>query len=367
MKVEVITRHAITNYGSLLQALATQMIVEEIGCACEIIDYVRNDESYIKHEKTLLKRKTWNSNIIKRAIYIIIRQPESILAGRRFERERKKYLKLSKLYCTRESLGEDYPKADVYMTGSDQVWGPTEDGSYDYNYCLSFAKDKKKIAFAASFGHKKVDGEIYESFKKFLSSYARIAVREDSAVLLLKDMGIEAKQVLDPTLLFNKCFWNSYARTSKSNRGKKFILVYQIHSNPKLGEYAKMVARKKKLKLIRVSPSLHQISRPGKLVWCPSISDFLAYIRDAELLITDSFHGTAFAINFNTPFVEILPSNGTDTRNVSILTLTGLSDRVLTDNNKNIEDKTIDFTYANEVLAEKREESRKILKEMIIG
>ena len=101
MKVAVITRHAITNYGSLLQALATQTVVENMGHCCEIIDYIRDDEHYSQHEKTILKRKPgWNNNLIKRTLYLLLRQPESVLAGKRFEKAQRKYLKLTERYHT---------------------------------------------------------------------------------------------------------------------------------------------------------------------------------------------------------------------------------------------------------------------------
>lgn len=364
MKVSVITRHAITNYGSLLQAFATQTAIEELGHECEIVDYIRDDESYRNHEKTLLKNKSnWNNNPIKRFIYLLIRQPGSIIAGKKFEEQRKIFLKLSKLYSTRESIKVDCPKADVYMTGSDQVWGPTEDGTYDDNYCLSYAEGKKKISYAASFGRTEMTPEIVETFKTMLGEYEHVAVREDSAVSLLGDMGINANQVLDPTLLFGKEFWDKQA---KSTRTDKYILVYQLHNDKKLGEYAKKVAAEKGLPLIRISASFHQIFRPGKFVWCPTIAEFLGYVKNAELMITDSFHGTAFAINFNTQFVEVLPNTKTGTRNLSILNLTGLSDRIYNEENKEVANTKADFAFANSVLAEKRIESKEILNKMII-
>lgn len=365
MKVEIITRHAITNYGSLLQAYATQSVVEELGYECEIIDYVRDDESYRNHEKTLLKRKpSWNNNVFKRFLYLALRQPESIISGRMFEKERAKYLNLSKKYHSEDELKKDVPRADVYMTGSDQVWGPTEDGSYDASYCLSFANDSKKIAYAASFGHTDMTDELKSYFIKHLASYSHIAVREDSAANIIQNFGFDVKQVLDPTLLYGSDFWGSKA---EAPRNINYILIYQLHNNPKLNQYAERVAKKKGLPLIRISASLHQITRAGKMIWNPNIAQFLGYIQNANLLITDSFHGTAFAINFNTPFIEVLPNNNTGTRNVSILTLTGLSDRILVDEDSGLEDENIDFTYANEVLAKKRLESRKVLEDMITG
>lgn len=103
-KVSVITRHAITNYGSLLQSLATQKMIEKMGYECEIVNYIRDDESYSKHELTLLKKKpNWYNNPVKRMTYLLLRQPESILAGRKFEKVRNETLNLSKLYTTKKN------------------------------------------------------------------------------------------------------------------------------------------------------------------------------------------------------------------------------------------------------------------------
>ena len=235
------------------------------------------------------------------------------------------------------------------MTGSDQVWGPVMNGTYDDSYCLSFT-DKNKVAYASSFGHIDITKELEDYYKKWLSKYKFIAVREDSAVDILKGINIEAKQVLDPTLLLDKSYWE---KLSKPIKKQKYVLVYQLHNNKELDDYAKRVAEMKGLPLIRISPFFHQVSRPGKFIWCPKLAKFLSYVMNAECMITDSFHGTAFAINFNTPFVEVLPNNNTGTRNLSILNLTKLTDRVLRDaNNVDLANEEIDFSYANSVIEE---------------
>ena len=237
MKIAVITRHAITNYGSLLQALATQVTIEKLGYECEIVNYIRKDESYKNHEKTLLKRKTkWNRNPIKKLVYLLLRQPESCLAGKKFECEQNKYLKLSKLYVSQDELMNDRPYADVYMTGSDQVWGPTEDGSYDSSYCLSFVPDsEKKIAYAASFGHTDMTEELSSYYKKWLRRYEHIAVREDSALNFLNTIDIEAQQVVDPTLLLTREEWEKYVgeKIEKQSHQARIILPHQSPTNPK--------------------------------------------------------------------------------------------------------------------------------------
>lgn len=365
MKVAVITRHAISNYGSLLQAYATQKIFEKLGNSCEIIDYIREDESYKNHEKTLLKQKPdWNNNLIKRLIYLALRQPESIFSGRMFATERIKYLKLTKNYDSFQQLRNNPPVADLYVTGSDQVWGPTEDGSHDPAYCLAFTPDyAKRISYAASFGRTAMTEETAAYYTYNLKRYAAVAVREDSAVELTRQFGIKAEQVLDPTLLLSADEWR---KLSGKNKSSKYVLVYQLHNDPKLGEYAKKVANAMGLPLIRISTHLHQITRQGKFIWNPDIAEFISYIDGATCMITDSFHGTAFAINLNTPFVEVLPNNSTGTRNQSILKLTGLSNRILRDTEDvALASQVIDFKPVNQIIEIERQRSIDVLKTMI--
>lgn len=365
MKIAVITRHAISNYGSLLQAYATQTILEKLGYECEIIDYVRDNENYFNHEKTLLKRKPdWNQNLIKRTIYLFLRQPESILSGKMFETEREKYLKLTDRYTSLAQLKNKCPIADIFMTGSDQVWGPTEDGTYDPAYCLSFVNgSQKKISYAASFGRSNVEDSTRKLFEDYLKQYEALTVREDSAVDQLTEMGLQAKQVLDPTFLLTSEEWKRLIKTKIKGH---YILVYQLHNDSKLGKYAKFIAKEKGLPLLRISTSLHQILRPGKLIWNPNIEKFLSYLAQADCLVTDSFHGTALAINLNVQFVEVLPNNGTATRNQSILKLVGLENRIVKQEDEiHVAFDRIDYDVVNPIIEEQRNKSLKVLKQMI--
>lgn len=365
MKVEIITRHAIINYGSLLQALATQNVVESLGHEAEVIDYIRYDEHYKNREKFSIKRKPeWNNNIIRRFIYMTLRQPQSVIAGSMFERERKRLLHMSKRYSSKEELKADMPVADVYMTGSDQVWGPVENGEYDDTYFLEFTNtNAKRISYASSFGRTEMSEELRNFFKKNLGRYQHITVRENSAKLIIEELGYAVNQVLDPTLLMDKNQWKKYF---KSAPDYKYILIYQINTDNKLGEYAMKLSERTGLPVIRIGAAFHYIRMPGKLKICFSMGEFLAYIDKAEYLITDSFHGTAFALNFNTPFVEVLPNNKTGTRNVSILELTGLTDRILTDiNDIDLAMKPIDFSRVNTVIDRERKKSLDLLQHII--
>ena len=222
----------------------------------------------------------------------------------------------------------------------------------------------KKISYAASFGHTEFTPDILRAYKLHMSSYTHLTVRENSAVELLKDLGLHCDgQVLDPTLLIDKSQWCQYIK--KEIKGK-YVLIYEIHNNPRLDTYAKYFAAYVGLPLVRITPTLHQAVRGGKMVLLPNIGEFLSYIKNATYMVTDSFHGTAFAINFNTQFIEVLPNTKTGSRNQSILHLTDLQDRIVTDfNDFSLTNKKIDFERVNNIIATERAKSIHTLKTII--
>ena len=183
MNIKVITRHAPSNYGSLLQAIATQTILERLGHRCEIIDYVRSDERGLRGVITALNgKKDWKDSFLKKLVYVSLRYPDEKVAEMKFDRMRRRYLNLTKRCCTSDDLSK--LDADIFMTGSDQVWGPTLSGVYDEAYFLAFAgHNDKKVAYAASFGRTGFTDAELSKYKALLSGYSAITVREDSAVL----------------------------------------------------------------------------------------------------------------------------------------------------------------------------------------
>lgn len=363
MKVDVITRHGPSNYGSVLQSIATLTILKRLGADAKIIDYQREDERGLRAVISNVNHKEGYSNPIKKLLYIAIRFPMEWIAQRKFDRMRKTYLNMT-VRC-RTSTDLQSLNADVFMTGSDQVWGPVLTESYDSNYFLKFVDDKTpKIAYAASFGKTKFNGGISNNLKKLLSRYNHIAVREDSAKTLLEKWDIHCDgQVLDPTLLLTEEEWS---RLITKDRKSGYVLIYQIHNNPKLNILAKEIAEKLELPLYRVSPSLHQFNRGGKFIYLPDLGGFLSVIKDCSYLVTDSFHGTCFALNFNKQFVEVLPNNGTASRNQSILKLTGLTGRIVFEKEDlAIIDSNIDYNMVNQIIERERSNSIKVLRAML--
>lgn len=363
MDIKVITRHAPSNYGSLLQSIATVAVLERLGHTCKIIDYIRDDEHGLNAIMTSLENKQgWNHNPIKKMAYIIMRYPEEKNAEVKFEKMRKKYLKMTCRCRTYKDLGK--LEADIFMTGSDQVWGPVLNGKYDEAYFLSFVKGKPKTAYAASFGRTDFTPQILSEYKQLLASYSGIAVRENTAFDLLHQMGVNCVgQVLDPTLLLTGKEWTHFI---DQNIHGKYVLVYQLHNNHILNDYAIRFAKHVNLPLIRISPTFHQFRRGGRFVYLPELGTFLSYLKNSTYIITDSFHGTAFAINFNRQFIEILPNSKTGSRNRSILQLTGLQDRIVTDYaDYSMSKRMIDYERVNDILKKERVRSLEILEQLL--
>ena len=372
MNIKIITRHGPSNYGSLLQSIATLKILKDLGHNPQIVDYQREEERGLKMVLAQLKRKERYKNPFKKVVYVIVRYPIEKYAQCRFDKMRESYLNMTDRYRTIDEMSD--LDADVFMTGSDQVWGEMVDGSCDLAYFLQFITSDKvrKVAYAASFGQQSFNEDRRSLYKAALKSYYKISVREDSAKRFIESCGIVdcVEQVLDPTLLLNGDEWIKMLPVSKLQKqivNTNYVLVYQIHNDSTLSEYAIKLARYVCMPLYRVNPYAHQIFRGGKFYNCPDVSDFLTLIRNASFIVTDSFHGTCFSIIFNKQFMEVLPNNTTQTRNQSLLTLTGLTSRIVsTPSDVILANKKIDYEKVNDVLSSERERSINVMRWLLV-
>lgn len=366
-KICVVTRHAIVNYGSFLQTLATQEILESLNTKVIILDYIRSDEHYRNVTELLLKSsKKWNSNIIKKSIYRVVHYPDHLVSGIVFEQFRKKYLYLSERIISIEEDKGKIPQADIYCTGSDQVWGEIGDEEFDKVYFLDFDRKPKSycIAFAASFGKSTYATERIKKFMALLQKYDSITVREKSAIGIVNCAGKNASNILDPTLIVGREFWDKQIPDKKYGVGK-YVLIYQLNSSVEMDRYAVEFAKRVHLPLIRVSAEYYNWLKPGRFKWCLSPFDFMGYIKNAEYMITDSFHGTAFAIMFETQFVEVLPSEK-KTRNKSILQQFNLESRILMRKNDfSFIENRIDYESVKEILGNEQKKSIELLAKLL--
>ena len=358
-KIEIITRHAIANYGSILQAIATQTFFNELGSEARIIDYVSKNETVFNGTKTFSNRC---KNKLKRLVYVLVKLPDEFIKNAKFKKFRKKTLNLTPKFDSIEAL-QNYDFSDSYLcAGSDQLWGYMPNGKIDPAYFLDFGTSKNTFfSYSASLGRTDFNEEYYKNLNEYLAKFSFITVREQSGVSLIEGKTpYQAKHVLDPTLMLERDFWLDYA--DKKIKEKPYILLYQLRRNSFIDQYAKAVAKKYNLKIVRVSTSIYDIFRFGKKKILKDPKTVLSLFKNAECVISDSFHATVFSLIFNKKFVDVLPKT-THERITDLLRLVGLQSRVvneLTEQSLNEIEGDIDYNAVNERLNAYRTESREI-------
>lgn len=356
MKVGIITCHDVCNYGSTLQVYALSHQLEEMGAGVSIIDY-KPEYIYRLIDFMSVDSPRWQTSLWRRWAYRLRMLPRRLallpkyFCYRKFNR---KYLNLTKKrYLTEQSLS-DLEAFDAFVCGSDQIWSSVrnkcgEDGAF----FLSFAKNEKKIAYAASFGAAEISEAGEACVKRYLPSFDAISVREASGVALLKQYAIAAQQVLDPVFLPDKILWEQLARPVKG-LPDRYVLTYGYDSCTNLNELAA-----EQIDLPVVSLSSRKFGNYGP-------EEFLYMIKNAELVVTSSFHAVAFSLIFETPFIAIKTGNAALFERLgSILQLTGLENQIW-EKGKTVSQQ-VDFTQARKVLAGARENSVRFLKEALYG
>lgn len=306
MKISIITFSRAKNYGGILQAYALYRYLADQGYECEFIDYILarsniyDKKSYV--DATTCQSRFWGKNKLTKCVWSIlifnkIRADYGVFFN--FIEQKAKF---SKRYFSLEELIKDPPIADVYITGSDQVWNTqfTKNEEIDLPFYLAFAKGKK-ISYASSFGRDYIRPENEKTIKKYLSDYAHISVREPSGQMILEKLGIDSTVVLDPTLLCKASIWNEIC--SEKINEQDYILLYQVRFNKGLSDVAKELARKNGKKLITITMNRNDKRKiTGKCVMTPTVKEWLSYIKNADAIITDSFHATVFSILFKKNF-----------------------------------------------------------------
>ena len=368
-KITVITLQNIRNYGSVLQAVATQKVFENIGCDVDFFDY---SISLSSSKTKRIKQWIYNRGVISKIVYPLILIPTFIRQDRLFELFLKKHLHTipGRLTCIDDFNGIVL-NSDIYCTGSDQTWNSDWNQGVRPELFLSFVPDNiKKISYAASIGKSHLDDCEIVPTREYLKRYSAISVREASAKEIVEQqLGLpSATHVLDPTLQVNREFWISFLGKDykpKYENGK-YVLIYQLNTNPQFDAYTKEFAKRKGWKLIRFCTRYDQIFKCGKAELIPDVENFIGLIANAGCVITDSFHATAFCCNMNTPMICIYP-NEFSSRLASILKLVGLENRHLTDYNdfSFVDNTEVDFTNVNEILERERQVGWDFLKKAI--
>lgn len=365
MKIGILTQPLVNNYGGLLQAWALQQVLSRMGHQVIIID---------RHSvrRTDLSWPRRIASVLKTELYILLgkekRRVKLSEQGTNYVRKsiikfiEGRYLGISPIIYTEKALRRyiNDKNFDAFVVGSDQVWRPCYSPSIG-NYYLDFlpaSSESKRIAYAASFG---VD--FWEYSKKQTKKYSKLAqkfnlltVRESSGIKLVKEhLKCDALHVLDPTMLLESVDYLNLIKDPtvplQESAGKLFC--YVLDQSTEIKDAIKFAEGETGLKAFYCNASRKTITQDDikHLEQCvfPPVEQWIKSFQDAEMIVTDSFHGCVFSIIFNKPFWVVQNNNRGTARFSSLLQIFGLENRIVS-THKEIDWKTpIDWTVINSI------------------
>jgi hypothetical protein len=352
-KTATLTFQNTENYGASLQCYALHKALIKNGVENDVLNYQCKymDSPY---GISALKRKGFIRFFLG-IIYSIIRMPRR----KKFNEFRALINTTSKLnICDLEKLEKNY---DAFIAGSDQVWNDSIT-NLDSSYYFDFVKSaEKKLSYAASFGFEEIPNSLKEKYTELLKDFSVFNMRETSGVKNIETLlSRPANLVLDPTMLLTAHEWDEIALSPKSKY--KYILVYQTTVSSFLIKTAKALSRATGYRIITIPFPLGGFLR-GKLELTAGPREFVGLIRDAEIVVTDSFHGSTFSILYNKKFYVCLTD--APTRILSLLNLFNLRDFIHSPSSEVKLERKIDWLKINKKIDFERSKSIGFIEEML--
>ncbi len=379
MKIGIITFHFVSNQGAVLQCYAMQKYLESQGHEAYVINY---QPSYHTVRYAAVKnpfiyaRNTWKTNkgtsLIMRVCYwgySFLRccglnlKGEDKKVQREFEEFMLRNFNLTDKYTTFNELVKSPPQFDAYISGSDQLWNPELlDQEFDGAYFLEFGPQNiPRITYAVSMG-KEQNEKIKSELKKHCENLTAVSLREYSESSI-KATGRDVHICIDPTLLLDSC---EYDRIAKPNEEKEpYIFVYGFETTAEILEAVKLAQDKYNVKIINGSPHRVKLNCECSSVREYAPDKFLSYIKNAECVVTNSFHASVFSIIYQKDFITVAHSTR-GLRMHELLGKLGLNCRLWNSNEFNL-DKTIEWKDVAENIIKYRTQSTQFLKLALSG
>lgn len=330
-RAALMTIFQVPNYGSLLQTFATQTVLEKAGYSCDVISYLYPNAWHFARGSEAVRPNLVNSfRSMLRSRLGFRHHPDYM-----FRRFRRDYLHLTAPFADHGALERaDWTGYDTVVAGSDQIWNPRFLLG-DPAFMLSFTPDSvRRISLASSFASATVPASMRESYIRALKRFEALSVREEGGQRVIHDvLGLdrEVRLLLDPTLLLSAPEWEQALQLPRERVRKGrylllYVLDYAFEPRPLIMELARRMAEKlgcDEIVTFSASSSPEAVALGATSVRGCSVNDFVRYFRDAEGVVTSSFHGTAFAVNFSRPLGAVT-SPGADDRQMSLLCRLGL-------------------------------------------
>lgn len=358
MKVGILTIHCNYNYGALLQSYALQEYLLSLGHEVYIINYrPRYLESLepkyrlrpCKDIKGYLK-SNFNEIPLLRKKYFKFQKFESLLS-------------LTAVVKTKHEIGKIAKDFDYVVFGSDQIWCNMFNGKENVWFGDIECDNVKKVSYAASAGDANFTDEEISSIVPLLNQFKAIAVREQKLFNILRplvDASVPMNCVLDPSLMAPQSLWKKWYSPVRKDR---YIVVRMARDYQGIYEMAEHLA--KQMNCTIVNADVRQISfNSGYEVCACSPNEFVSLIKNAQCVLTNSFHGTAFSIVTNTPFYTVRMDDNQDERSLDLLKALGICDRMV-EKGAVIDFSSINYDEVNKELDKLRMKSQQFLKEQI--
>jgi hypothetical protein len=349
MKIGILTLPFATNYGNLLQQFALLYHLKRLGY-----------DTYSIFRKWDKPKKRSQLYYFKRWIYY------HILAPKMFQFFKQYIVPKTEMIDSQESMKNLVKyKFDAIIVGSDQVWRTEHTGGVGNNYFLDFVSSDNvaKISYAASFGIDEWEGDIEKTkiVKSLLQDFSLVTVREKSGINICKQyFGIEAHCVLDPTLLLDSDDYEQLIKNDAKSFSKPTLATYILDATKDKQQVVDWIAAMNGYSVFPIykKKSICKIYYP--------VQKFLSSIRDADFVLTDSYHGMIFSIIFKKQFIVIGNQRRGLVRFTSLLELLQLQKRLLLEyNKKQVEDIIlipIDYNLVSKALVQERQKSTNLLE-----
>ena len=365
------------NYGTQLQAYSMCTYLKNNGQDIDFINYLTHKEDVIRYGKKNLSHQI--KRVIKKGKQISLNRRMAKIGNDNIEALKNRQYKFNVFMKNSLPLTKKYTATDLlnisdcydlYIVGSDQVWSPKY---LDGRFFLDFVENKNKlVAYAPSFGVNSLNPEITERVSKWIQRFEYLSVREIAGKEIIKELtGKEVPVVLDPTFLFNKDEWYSNFEAS-NQQDEKYILCYFLSENSYYWKVVSKIADILGLKVIIVPNTPDDFECPYEKYIDVAPIDFAKMIYDASYVITDSFHGTAFAINFGIDFLTLArfsekSKESENSRVKSILELLDFDDRFIVSDTISctVEIDKEKWEKCEMLLEKKREESKQYLDNIL--
>jgi hypothetical protein len=307
MRICTITCQNADNHGARLQCYALVRYFQKQGHDVQVIDY-RPD--YMRGPRLWY----WPGASIKSWAKLFFQIPVRSRAVRRhqcFDKFSKKYIPLTRIYNSIDELRQNPPEADMYIAGSDQIWNTTFRNGTDPGYYLDFGeKSVRRESFAASFATEDIVPSARDFVKDNLKRFDKITVREQSALKILENLGYQGSLQDDPVFLLSAQEWNEIA--DGTGEGENYVLVYDFYNDDNIKQEALRIAQERDLNIYAVCPM--KLSYADKNYVYSGPETFVSLIKNASCVVSNSFHGTVFAMIYRVPFKVIDRPDGLNVR-----------------------------------------------------